>query len=296
MQQKPEELTHQAKKKVLVNLLKLHLPLLQSVLNQILKLKELLAVLNQILKLKELLAVLNQILKLKELLAVLNPLIALNSSQKNQTMSESNRSMRKTKDGRKVITKTKANGKTVTRVKSAKDEDGKRSLLGTRRTRTKDNGTVVRSGRMADGTLRSKSRTKTKETGNTVTRKKTAGGRSSVTRTKADGATVNRRVGKSGFVKKVTKTKADGSTVTKGRSSARVITARKKAAAKKKLAAGETVKGRSGKLANLSAKIAKREAKGKDVSRLQERRGKVRKNMRSAVRTRRRNRRSSSED
>ena len=53
------------------------------------------------------------------------------------------------------------------------------------------------------------------------------------------------------------------STVTKGRSSARVITARKKAAAKKKLAAGETVKGRSGKLANLSAKIAKREAKGK---------------------------------
>ena len=77
MQQKPEELTHQAKKKVLVNLLKLHLPLLQSVLNQILKLKELLAVLNQILKLKELLAVLNQILKLKELLAVLNPLIAL---------------------------------------------------------------------------------------------------------------------------------------------------------------------------------------------------------------------------
>jgi len=211
-------------------------------------------------------------------------------------MSESNRSVRKTKDGRKVITKTKADGTKVTRVRSAKGEDGKRSLLGTRRTRTKDNGTVVRSNRGADGTLRSKTKTKTKESGVTVSRKKTAGGRTSVTRAKEDGSSTTRRVGKNGRLNKITKTKADGSTVTRGRNSARVASARKVANAKKKLAAGETVKGRAGKVANLSAKIAKRKAKGKDVSGLQQRRNKVRKNLRSAARTRRANRRGSSED
>ena len=74
-------------------------------------------------------------------------------------MAQASRSVRKTKDGRKVITRTTKSGATIKKVKGAKGEDGKRQVTST-------------------------AKTKTKEDGSTTKRRTTAGGRSVTTKTK----------------------------------------------------------------------------------------------------------------
>ena len=152
-------------------------------------------------------------------------------------MAAASRSVRKTKDGRKVITRTTKSGATIKKVKSAKGEDGKRKVTSTAKTKTKADGSTVR-------------------------RRTTAEGRNVTTKTKASGK--KRKIVKQGDkVTRVTTTTKRGKQSVAKRGSAKV-----KSMNKLSNATTET-KGVAGRIKRLQERKAKRTAAGKSTEGLQ---------------------------
>ena len=152
-------------------------------------------------------------------------------------MAEASRSVRKTENGRKVITRTTKAGTTIKKVKSAKGADGKRQVTSTAKSRTK-----------ADGS--------------TVKKRTTASGRSVTTKTKESGK--SRKIVKQGDkTTRITTTTKRGKQSVAKRGSAKV-----KAANKLNNATTET-KGKAGRVKRLQERMANRSAKGKSTENLQ---------------------------
>ena len=118
-------------------------------------------------------------------------------------MAESSRTVKKRKDGSKIVTKTNKKGATVRRV-IKKDADGNRTAK-TTRTRTNKAGAQVR--KKADGT---KVIQKTNKAGVKVRTTKAANGTKTVQRKKADGSTTARSYSKKGNVTALKKKNAEG--------------------------------------------------------------------------------------
>ena len=168
--------------------------------------------------------------------------------------SASNRKVRTNKKGQKVVTKTRADGSTITR-KFKKGEDGKRVKVGT-------------------------SSTRTTEKGGTVKKTTNAAGRKKVTRTKEDGRSTSRTTGGKGRVQSISRTNKKGDTTTQKKGSAAVRTANK---LKKATAEGKGVGSRIKKLQD-RRKAAK--AGGKSTAGLQKKINTAKKNMKTKVQKR----------
>ena len=167
-------------------------------------------------------------------------------------MAESSRSVRRTKNGRKIVTRTNKAGKTVRKVMGAKGEDGKRKVKST-------------------------SRTKTLSSGATVTKKTGSGGNTTRKRTRADGSSVSKKTNTKGKVLGIKKTDTEGNKKSFGRKSGAV-------AAKNKIANATTEsKGKAGRVKRLQEKKAARVADGKKTGGIQKRIQKAKKNLTSGI-------------
>ena len=172
-------------------------------------------------------------------------------------MAESSRKVRKTKDGRKIVTRTKANGTTVKKVLGKKGEDGKRTASSTTRTRTTASGATVKK--------------RTNKKGSTVKTRTGANGRTKSTKTNAAGK----------VVRKTSTNKAGNETTISKRGSSAV-----RAANKVKNATTES-KGRAGRINRLQERMSDRKAAGKGTTGLRKKIRKAKKGLTSAIDKRR---------
>lgn len=175
-------------------------------------------------------------------------------------MAESSRSVRKTKDGRKIITRTKKNGATVRKTLSAKGEDGKRTVKGSTTSRTNKSGVEIKR--------------RTKANGATVS-----------SRTNAEkGTSSSRKTNAKGNVTSITKSR----TTKKGEvktTEAKRGTGRVKAANKLKKATTES-KGKAGRIKRLQERKAVRVADGKKTTGIGKKIRAAKKSLRSGVQKR----------
>jgi len=170
-------------------------------------------------------------------------------------MAEASRSVRRTKDGRKIVTRTNRKGQTVSKTMSAKGKDGKR-------------------------TVASKSRSTTTKSGATIKKRTTASGKTITSRTNLEGKTRKITKDAEGKTQKISRTKKNGTTATQGRRSAAV-----RSANKTNRASSEN-KGQAGRIKRLQERKAARKVDGKGTKGIQKRIGAAKKSQRSKIQNR----------
>tara|TARA_B100001173_G_C15876029_1_gene499448 strand:+ start:30 stop:632 length:603 start_codon:yes stop_codon:yes gene_type:complete len=128
----------------------------------------------------------------------------------------SDRKVRINKDGKKIVTRTNAQGVKVKKVMSAKNDDGKRTKVSTSRTndqgvtkKTTADGRKIKKVTNSAGTV---VRKKTNKSGATVTTQTKKDGSKKIERKKEDGTGTTRETNKRGRVTSISRTNKDGQT------------------------------------------------------------------------------------